>query len=56
MNRSRLDRKWITVAKKRLEELRSGKVEAIPGEEVFAKIWKRFSNRMEPSAGMFVDS
>ena len=36
------DKKWASEAKKRLEELRSGKVKSIPGEEVFAKIWKRF--------------
>lgn len=36
------DKKWASEAKKRLEELRSGKVKPIPGEEVFTKIWKRF--------------
>jgi putative addiction module component (TIGR02574 family) len=36
------DQKWASEAKARLEELRSGKVKAIPGEEVFKKIWKRF--------------
>ncbi len=35
------DRKWAQVAQRRLEELRSGKVQAIPGEQVFARIWKR---------------
>ena len=35
-----LDRLWATVAKQRLAELRSGQVKAIPGDEVFAKIWK----------------
>lgn len=35
------DQKWALEAKRRLEELRSGKVKAIPGEEVFKKIWKR---------------
>jgi len=38
-----IDRKWTIVAKRRLEELRSGKVSAIPGDEVFAKVWKCFS-------------
>jgi len=38
-----IDKKWAKEAKKRLDELRSGKVEAIPGEEVFEKINKRFS-------------
>jgi len=36
------DRKWALEAKKRLEELRSGKVKTISGEEVFNKIWQRF--------------
>ena len=35
-----LDRLWATVAKQRLAQLRSGQVKAIPGDEVFAKIWK----------------
>jgi len=39
---SEVDRKWAQVAQRRLEELRSGRVQAIPGEQVFAKIWKRF--------------
>lgn len=38
-----IDRKWAEVAKRRLSELRSGKVKAIPGDEVFTKVWKRFS-------------
>ena len=37
------DRKWAAVAKRRLEELRSGRVKPIPGEEVFAKIRQRFA-------------
>ena len=36
------DQKWAAEAKKRLEEIRSGKVRPVPGEEVFKKIWKRF--------------
>lgn len=39
---SDIDKKWAEVAKRRLEELRSGQVQAIPGDEVFEKIWKRF--------------
>jgi putative addiction module component (TIGR02574 family) len=38
-----IDRKWAAVAYRRLEELRTGKVKAIPGEEVFKKIRNRFS-------------
>jgi len=40
---SEIDKKWASVAKRRMEELRSGGVKAIPGEEVFKKIWNRFS-------------
>jgi putative addiction module component (TIGR02574 family) len=36
------DQKWASTAKKRLEELRSGKVQAVPGGKVFENIWKRF--------------
>ena len=39
---SEIDKKWAREAKRRLNELRSGRVEAIPGEEVFRKIWGRF--------------
>lgn len=38
-----IDKKWIEVSKRRLEEIRTGKVKSIPGDEVFAKIQKRFS-------------
>jgi putative addiction module component (TIGR02574 family) len=38
-----IDRKWAAVARRRLEELRSGRVKPIPGEEVFAKIRQRFA-------------
>ena len=37
-----IDRKWAAVAQRRLAELRSGQVKSIPGEQVFARIWKRF--------------
>ena len=40
---SEIDRKWAAVVRRRLSELRSGEVKAIPGEEVFSRIWKRFS-------------
>ena len=39
---SDIDRKWIEVSKKRLNDLRSGRVKGVPGDEVFNKIWKRF--------------
>jgi putative addiction module component (TIGR02574 family) len=38
-----IDKKWTIVAKRRLEELRSGKVKPVSGDEVFAKVWKQFS-------------
>jgi len=37
-----IDKKWAEIAKQRLTELRSGKVTAVSGEDVFKKIWKRF--------------
>jgi putative addiction module component (TIGR02574 family) len=37
-----VDREWAQIAKKRLEELRSGRVKAIPGDQVFARVRERF--------------
>ena len=37
-----IDRKWLDVAQRRLEELRSGRVKTILGEEVFPKVRERF--------------
>ena len=39
---SEIDKKWVATAKRRLTELRSGSVEAVPGDKVFDKIWQRF--------------
>jgi putative addiction module component (TIGR02574 family) len=39
---SEIDKQWAAEANRRLAELRSGQVRAIPGDEVFAKVWKRF--------------
>jgi putative addiction module component (TIGR02574 family) len=36
------DKKWTIVAHRRLQELRNGSVKAIPGKEVFEKVWRRF--------------
>ncbi len=36
-----IDRRWTVVAQRRLQELRSGKVKPVPGDEVFARVWKR---------------
>jgi hypothetical protein len=41
---SKTDKKWATEANRRLAELRSGQAQAIPGDEVFAKVWKRFES------------
>ena len=38
-----VDREWAAVAQRRLRELRSGEARAIPGDEVFERIWKRFA-------------
>ena len=37
-----VDRKWAVVAKRRLAELRAGKIKAIPSDEVLSRIRKRF--------------
>jgi putative addiction module component (TIGR02574 family) len=37
------DRAWIAEAERRLDEITSGKVAAIPSDEVFAEIQKRFA-------------
>ncbi len=39
---SSIDKKWAVIAKQRLSELRSGSVQAVPGKEVFERIWERF--------------
>jgi putative addiction module component (TIGR02574 family) len=33
---------WLAVAQRRLAELRSGQVKAVPGEEVFLRIRQRY--------------
>ncbi|MEA2103693.1 MAG: addiction module protein [Candidatus Cloacimonadota bacterium] len=37
------DKKWVQLAKKRLEDIRSNNVKTVAGNEVFAKIRERFS-------------
>ncbi len=37
-----IDKIWIDTAKRRLSELRSGKVKAIPGDEVFGRVKEYF--------------
>jgi putative addiction module component (TIGR02574 family) len=36
-----IDNEWASVANKRLAEMRSGKVQPIPGDEVFERIRNR---------------
>ncbi len=38
-----IEKKWIEVAEKRLNELKTGKVKGISGEEVFEKIHRLYS-------------
>ena len=38
-----IDRQWIAEAERRLEEVRTGRVKVIPGDQVFAQIRKRFA-------------
>ena len=38
-----IDKKWIKIAKQRLEEIRSGKIKPIPGNEVFNRVDERFA-------------
>ena len=37
-----IDKEWAGVAKRRLVELRSGRVNPVPGDQVFARIRERF--------------
>ena len=37
-----IDRKWEAAAKRRLEQLQSGKVSPVPGEQVFDNVSRRF--------------
>ena len=37
-----IDTEWIEVAKRRLAELRSKRVNPVPGDQVFARIRKSF--------------
>ncbi len=38
-----IDKLCAEIAQRRLQELRSGEVKAVPGDEVFKRIWERFS-------------
>jgi putative addiction module component (TIGR02574 family) len=38
-----MDKAWVIVARRRLAELRSGRVRAVPGDRVFGRIRERFA-------------
>jgi putative addiction module component (TIGR02574 family) len=40
---SDIDKEWAVVAQRRLMEMRTGKIESVPGEAVFKKIWDKFN-------------
>ena len=40
---SDIDKEWVSVANRRLIEMRSGKVQPVPGEEVFERVRNRFA-------------
>jgi len=40
---SDIEKEWVAVAHRRLDDLRSGRVKGIPGEEVFASLRERFA-------------
>ncbi|MDP2156376.1 MAG: addiction module protein [Nitrospirota bacterium] len=37
-----IEKEWVEIAKKRLAELRSDRMKAVSGDEVFSKIRQRF--------------
>ena len=37
-----LDQQWLVVSQRRLDEVKSGKVNTVSAQEVFGKIWNRF--------------
>ncbi len=39
---SEIDKQWAKEAKRRLSELRAGHIQAVPGNEVFSKVWSKF--------------
>jgi len=39
---SDIAKQWVAIAKKRLNELRTGKAKTVPGDEVLKKIQDRF--------------
>ena len=37
-----IDNEWMSLAKTRLAQMKDSSVSAVPGRDVFEKIWKRF--------------
>lgn len=37
-----VDKAWVQVAARRLADLRSGRVQPVPGDQVFARVKERF--------------
>lgn len=42
-NQKEIDELWKVEVERRIEEVESGKVKTIPGDEVFAKVRERFT-------------
>ncbi len=38
-----IDRAWVRIAQRRIADLRSGRVQPVPGDQVFAKVRERFA-------------
>ena len=38
-----IDKAWVRIAQRRLADLRSGRVQPVPGDQVFAKVRERFA-------------
>ena len=38
-----IDRAWVRIAQRRLADMRSGRVQPVPGDQVFAKVKERFA-------------
>ena len=38
-----IDKAWVRIAQRRLADLRSGRIQPVPGDQVFAKLKERFA-------------
>ena len=38
-----IEKEWIKVAKKRLNDIKSNKVKTINGETIFKKVWNKYN-------------